>query len=287
MSDVLAERYRTVLRVYPASFRTSQGEDLLGILLDGARPGQRWPARREVLSMLLEGARARLGAGGPRHPGQVLLDGVRIAVLVLLARAGADTVINAMGHEMSARAAIAAGALALLAFAAALRDRPAAALGLAVAWQLVQARSQPVSWHLFAAAVLLLALLAARLGAGGGPRAARPAAWMLAAPVMLALAYGPQLWAGPTAYLYSYQQYVIVMLGLAGAVGAVVDARVTVAAAGLLLGEALRELVVLPLHDGLGVRLELTGSWWGATMAGATLALLLLAQQTARRRARL
>lgn len=41
--DALAQRYRRLLTAYPADHRQLHGEEMLDVLLAGARPGQRWP----------------------------------------------------------------------------------------------------------------------------------------------------------------------------------------------------------------------------------------------------
>ena len=61
MSEVLERRYRRLLTVLPKSYRKARGEELLGVLMDTAEEGQRWPALGEVLSLAALGVRARAG----------------------------------------------------------------------------------------------------------------------------------------------------------------------------------------------------------------------------------
>jgi DNA-directed RNA polymerase specialized sigma24 family protein len=59
--DPLARRYRRLLLAYPDSYRRQRGDELLGTLLDAARPGQRRPTAAETADLLLGGVRQRLG----------------------------------------------------------------------------------------------------------------------------------------------------------------------------------------------------------------------------------
>jgi hypothetical protein len=74
----LAARYRYFLDFYPREFRDSRGEELVGTLLDCARPGQARPSWREVRALVLEGLRARAGTGGHRPARATLARGVRL-----------------------------------------------------------------------------------------------------------------------------------------------------------------------------------------------------------------
>jgi hypothetical protein len=42
----LERRYRRLLRCYPPAFRRAHAEEMLAVLLDGARDGQRGPTAR-------------------------------------------------------------------------------------------------------------------------------------------------------------------------------------------------------------------------------------------------
>jgi DNA-directed RNA polymerase specialized sigma24 family protein len=59
--EPLARRYRRLLIAYPDSYRRQRGEELLGTLLDTARPGQRRPTLAEAADLMLGGLRQRLG----------------------------------------------------------------------------------------------------------------------------------------------------------------------------------------------------------------------------------
>lgn len=81
----LARRYWHVLDAYPRAYREERGEELVGTLVECARPGQAWPRWREVRALTLEGLRMRAGTGGRRSARSVLLDGLQFTVLLLLA----------------------------------------------------------------------------------------------------------------------------------------------------------------------------------------------------------
>jgi hypothetical protein len=57
----LEQWYRRLLAWYPAEHRQIYGEEMLGVMLAGARPDQRYPGRREAVDVLASAIRARLG----------------------------------------------------------------------------------------------------------------------------------------------------------------------------------------------------------------------------------
>ncbi|WP_412539327.1 hypothetical protein R8Z50_26225 [Longispora sp. K20-0274] len=86
---MLERRYRALLRAYPSEFRVERGEELVATLLDGTRPGQRWPAPGDVADMLGSGLRRRLGLD--RHAAaEVGLRRAAPVALVLLAALSAS-----------------------------------------------------------------------------------------------------------------------------------------------------------------------------------------------------
>jgi hypothetical protein len=60
-AEVLERRYRRLFACYPASYRATSEDEMLGVAMAGTKPGQRWPTFGEVRSLILGGARARLG----------------------------------------------------------------------------------------------------------------------------------------------------------------------------------------------------------------------------------
>ncbi len=58
-SSELSDRYRRLLRWYPADHRADHEEEMLGVLLAAARPGQVRPALRDSADLILGGLRVR------------------------------------------------------------------------------------------------------------------------------------------------------------------------------------------------------------------------------------
>jgi hypothetical protein len=57
--------YRRLLAVYPQRFRREQEEEMLAVLMAGARPGQRRPGLAEALDLMVSGLRMRTRRAGP------------------------------------------------------------------------------------------------------------------------------------------------------------------------------------------------------------------------------
>jgi hypothetical protein len=62
--DLLQRRYRRMLTLLPRAYREARGEEMLGVLMDGAPERRSWPAVREVLSVAALGIRVRSGTRG-------------------------------------------------------------------------------------------------------------------------------------------------------------------------------------------------------------------------------
>jgi hypothetical protein len=98
----LASRYWDLLDFYPARYREERGPELVGTLLDCARPGQTRPSWREARALVLEGLRVRAGTGGHRPARVTLAGGVQWGMLVLLVAALLErvtAVVARRGHE--------------------------------------------------------------------------------------------------------------------------------------------------------------------------------------------
>jgi hypothetical protein len=65
VTEELERRYRGLLEWYPAAYRAEYGEEMLGVLLDGAREGQRYPAPAEAANLIRSALSLRLGRGAP------------------------------------------------------------------------------------------------------------------------------------------------------------------------------------------------------------------------------
>ncbi len=70
-ATILEHRYRRLLACYPAEHRRVYGEEMVGVLLASARPGQQRPGVAETLDMFGGGLRVRLRAAlaGSPDPG--------------------------------------------------------------------------------------------------------------------------------------------------------------------------------------------------------------------------
>ncbi|GAA4445102.1 hypothetical protein GCM10023170_023500 [Phytohabitans houttuyneae] len=77
--SALERAYRRLLLAYPRRYRRERGTEILTTLLDAARPGQRRPAARDALDLVLGGLRRRLAV--PRGP----LPGLAATLVALLA----------------------------------------------------------------------------------------------------------------------------------------------------------------------------------------------------------
>jgi hypothetical protein len=68
----LERGYRRLLACYPRTFRRENEQEILGVLMVGARPGQRRPALAESADLVRGALRLRLRPGGTRPPRTVL-----------------------------------------------------------------------------------------------------------------------------------------------------------------------------------------------------------------------
>ena len=66
----LERGYRQLLRCYPAGHRDRHGEEMLGVLLAGARPGQRRPGLAESANLIAAAVRIRLRGTSPGSASQ-------------------------------------------------------------------------------------------------------------------------------------------------------------------------------------------------------------------------
>lgn len=242
--------YQRLLRLYPKEYREARGAEMLTTLLDAAESGRSRPARREVAALIVGALRARSGTGAAGTAGQIWLSALRIAALLLVAHAAAQSATRAgdifsqlftgqglaavsdLGHP----AALAIGVLALVAIAA---GRYGLGIVLTVAafvvgqwagsWLPLQVRLVLGEfWQLPLATLLMLPLLRRRPAATG-----RPLVWLLAIPVSLFLL--------PTAFDVSLhlQPAALAAVCLGCLAWSIIDARVAVAGGALLLGPIL------------------------------------------------
>ena len=64
----LERRCRWLLLAYPASYRRSRGEEMLGTLLEASPPGRRWPSVCDARALVIGGLRVQ-AIGGLRVRG--------------------------------------------------------------------------------------------------------------------------------------------------------------------------------------------------------------------------
>jgi hypothetical protein len=81
--------YRRLLRWYPSSYRTRHEEEILGVLMDAAQPGQRRPGARESVDLLWSALKIRIrqtlrGADSQPWQAALTLVGVLLPLLMLL-----------------------------------------------------------------------------------------------------------------------------------------------------------------------------------------------------------
>lgn len=109
----LEARYRRLMRFYPAWYRARHGEELLGVLMTAAAPGQRRPGAREMADLLWSGLKIRVrtilrGAGREPWTEAFALFAVLLPLLLLLLRV-TQAVINGTRYGFSSPAGILVG----------------------------------------------------------------------------------------------------------------------------------------------------------------------------------
>jgi hypothetical protein len=104
MSDghALEQRYRRLLALYPQTFRREYEEEMLAVLLEGAREGQRRPGVAESLDLLRCASWMRVRSGAPRSAHTVVA-AVRLMYLgALLELVTLATALASLGNLRSA-----------------------------------------------------------------------------------------------------------------------------------------------------------------------------------------
>lgn len=75
-------RCRALLVAYPADYRSARGDEIVGVLLDTGRPGQRWPSLRTAADLIGAGLRARGKFATQGRPSLAVVEGMRVAALI-------------------------------------------------------------------------------------------------------------------------------------------------------------------------------------------------------------
>jgi hypothetical protein len=87
--------YARLLRLYPAAYRRERGAEMLGTLLDAADAGRDHPPRREVAALVVGALRARLGTAAAFSTGHGYPATLRMAALALVCHAVASAASHA------------------------------------------------------------------------------------------------------------------------------------------------------------------------------------------------
>lgn len=159
-------RYRRLLAVYPRDHRRAYEEEMLAVLMEGARPGQQRPSLAEVADLLWSGFLARVSRGlqGARGTGWRDAAGLWLGDLPGLKFGMLADVAARTGAWLIVAAAVLAG----------LRRTGAALAAAAVVVEIWAVTSWSDQWHWVATGwVLVLASLTATLLAAGR-RARKP-----------------------------------------------------------------------------------------------------------------
>jgi hypothetical protein len=85
MTTPLEIRYRRLLAIYPSEHRRAYEEEMVGVLMEGARPDQRRPALGEAVDLLWAGFVTRLGRGAQGLRNAAWRDAAAVAGLLVAA----------------------------------------------------------------------------------------------------------------------------------------------------------------------------------------------------------
>ncbi|MEV4642417.1 hypothetical protein AB0J80_34215 [Actinoplanes sp. NPDC049548] len=202
----LETRYRRLLGAYPADHRRVYAEEMLGVLLAGARPGQRCPDLGEAADLLCSGMRARAGRSWFALRSSGWRDAAAVAALVgaalLAASAGRrllDALVLSQDPDLPAGDLVARTAVWLLVFFAVATGLRRSAVVLGVGGLLVEAgaivagmpgeplRPIRMSWAPMLAALVVTMLVLARRGRPAARVLGIRGTWLTLAPAAVAL----------------------------------------------------------------------------------------------------
>jgi hypothetical protein len=254
----LERAYSRLLMAYPRDYRRLRGAEILGVLVDGARPGQRYPRLREVADVLAGGLRQRLGV----HSSTGFADGLRIALPIALALGaalsanvrvgGLDTVPMIQPYAYLWAAALVAWVMSPLAGRVAAVAAGLLTIRLAAAWS--YGFHQVFAVCLVGTIAAVAAVIVPRVQSTVEGRDYGSALWRLpgrVATLLAAAALGGMGFVGLTWWndlAFTVAQFVVVVLAVAGAALAARGRGTGLLwAAGVLAPSA----VVLPLNTSL------------------------------------
>lgn len=75
-------QYRRLLGIYPAAHRAAYEREMLGVLMAGSRPGQRFPALADTFDVLRNGLFARFSSTGRTERGRGWRDAAGVVALL-------------------------------------------------------------------------------------------------------------------------------------------------------------------------------------------------------------
>ena len=192
MPSILERRYRLLLNAYPPEYLDRNEEEIIGTLLEAAKPGQLRPTLAEASSLVIAGIRVRVRSSAQDRVG-LMYDSVRLAALLLVASILGDLVSAGSNEPWPVATIMVAGIIAAVVIGA---SRLASLLGLMALVIVLLAGG--LGWYNGDIAGLLItscALAAASIRSGGR----RPRRWWLAI-IAIALPFLYRLfWSGTLA----------------------------------------------------------------------------------------
>jgi hypothetical protein len=201
MTATLERRYRRLLACYPAAHRGTYGDEMIGVLLASARPGQRRPKVADTLDLFSGGLRVRLhrlatGTPDPAWRNALALTTVIAPILLALTVTVTGQALAPLAWSGSAHQLVYAFALlvpALLALAG-LRWVAVGAAALTLGGTIAHAAGTAmIGIPAYSAFIVLLGVQTFALWYSAGPRQGlrlvKPVGLLIAIPWLLTTAY--------------------------------------------------------------------------------------------------
>jgi hypothetical protein len=299
VATLLEHRYHAIMRAYPVDFRAERGDEIVATLVAAAGERQRWPSVRESLALVVHGLRCRSGGNTRRRATQTWAVGLQLAALMLLAYLAADWIARGLTQFGD----VASGPLPVR------LELPAFAAGLAAAAAMLLVAK---GWLLGGIATTAAGFAAAELAVGHPRFAQGPAldvtiteewwGWFIVSALLVAclfLTRRTRARSRPVAWPVAILVFAVIPLSglehelywtaiLACLAWAVIDARIGIAACGVVLAWAAEEAATAADVAASGrFAANLDYAWWAITFATVALALLAVTAIGARRQARL
>lgn len=288
MSSVLERRYRLLLGAYPPQYIDNHEEEIIGTLLEGARPGQLRPTLAEAYNLLVAGFRLRVRTSTDGLPTRNWSDSNRLAALLILASVLSDRLSGG-----SDGIPLAASALVACSIVAVVTGSQRVGTGLALSALVVSAIATnrwelllPSAWLYDCSSLLAIAFALAAASIRGGGRRPWPG-WLAVIAIAVPFLYRV-FWLGSLDQYHiplSIFELVLPVTAFSGVALLMHDPRAAVAAT---MYSALH--LVVPLTYGLlapltlGIHFEAIYSWTNLTLVlTLTVAALGIAVASSRR----